>query len=320
MEIYLTFDYELFFGEKSGSVEKCLIEPTNKLFEIARNKNVSYTFFVDVGFLITADKYKELNIELSQVKTQVKQMIQLGHSVQLHIHPHWEKAVYEHGNWKMNVDGAYKLADFPKEDAEHIVRKYKKYLEELIEKEVDTFRAGGWCIQPFSQLKDVFKEVGLKKDSSVFQGAYLNTKHYSIDFRNTPAKSKYSFSSNVNEEDGKGEFTEFPISSFRYSPSFFWWLYGLGRLFPKQHKMIGDGFAISQGGRKWQILTSFSTFHVSSDGYYAKKLNASLQKSMNLNHEEMVVIGHPKALTEFSQKKLIDFIEMNEMKHQFKSF
>ncbi len=320
MEIYLTFDYELFFGEKSGSVEKCLIEPTNNLFEIARNKNVSYTFFVDVGFLIAADKYNDLKIELSQVKTQVKQMIQLGHSVQLHIHPHWEKAVFENGVWSMNVDGAYKLADFSQEEAENIVRKYKSYLDDLIGYKTTTFRAGGWCIQPFSQLKDVFKELNLFVDTSVFRGAYLNTKHYSIDFRNTPSKSKYSFSTDVTVEDAMGDFTEYPISSMRYSPSFFWWLYGLGRLFPKQHKMIGDGFAVGQGGRKWQILTSYTSFHVSSDGYYAKKLNASLQKSIHLNHKEMVVIGHPKAMTLYSKRMLDSFIQMNEMKHQFSSF
>ena len=320
MKIYLTFDYELFFGEISGSVEKCMIEPTNRLFEIAKNKNVSYTFFVDVGYLISAEKHTELAIELAQVKTQIKQMIQFGHSVQLHIHPHWEKAIYENGKWEMNVDGAYKLADFSKEDAENIVRKYKTYLDDLIGEKTETFRAGGWCIQPFSQLKKIFSELGLKNDTSVFRGAFLNTKHYKIDFRNVPFKSKYSFSGDVTIEDEVGYFTEYPISSYRYNPSFFWWLYGLGRIFPKQHKMIGDGFAVGSGRGKWSVLTSFTTFHVSSDGYYAKKLEASLRKSTNLNHEEMVVIGHPKAVTLYSMRKMEEFILNNMNDHQFISF
>ncbi len=320
MNIYLTFDYELFFGNKSGTVDKCLLEPTNKLFEIAHSKEVYYTFFVDVGFLIAAEKHKELNLELSQVKTQIRQMIQFGHSVQLHIHPHWEKATFENGEWKMNVNGAYKLADFPKEEAENIVRKYKKYLDDLIGQKTTTFRAGGWCIQPFSHMKDVFEELNLFVDSSVFRGAYLQTKHYNIDFRNVPLKSKYSFSEDVTVEDVNGKFTEFPISSYRYSPSFFWWLYGLGKLFPTQHKMIGNGNYVGQGGRKWQTLTGFTTFHVSSDGYYAKKLNSALEKSKNLNHKEMVVIGHPKALTLYSLRKLKKFIDGNRNEHQFIAF
>ncbi len=320
MKIYLTFDYEIFFGDKSGSVEKCMIEPTNRLFEIAASRNVSYTFFVDVGFLIASEKYSELKKSLSKVKQQIMKMRNFGHSVQLHIHPHWEKAVFENGEWNMNVDEAYKLADFSKEEAENIVRKYKTYLDELIKEKTTTFRAGGWCIQPFSLLKNVFLELGIKNDTSVFRGAYLQTKHYNIDFRNVPLKSKYSFSDDATVEDVNGEFVEYPISSLRYSPSFFWWLYGLGRLFPKQHKMIGDGFAVGQGGRKFEILTSFTDFHVSSDGYYAKKLDTALQKSINLKHEEMVVIGHPKSLTLYSVKKLESFIQKHEKSHQFISF
>ena len=32
-KIILSFDYELFFGDKSGTVQKTLIEPTNALLD-----------------------------------------------------------------------------------------------------------------------------------------------------------------------------------------------------------------------------------------------------------------------------------------------
>ena len=38
--------YELFFGESVGTVEKCMIEPTNDLLNLAQGKDVFYTFFV----------------------------------------------------------------------------------------------------------------------------------------------------------------------------------------------------------------------------------------------------------------------------------
>lgn len=320
MKIFLTYDYELFFGEHAGSVEKCMLEPTNDLFNLAHGKDVFLTFFVDVGYLIQAEKYSDLKVELQTVKDQIQKMISLGHDVQLHIHPHWEKAEYVNGNWIMNVDGSYKLSDFDSTESDAIVRKYKAYLEQLIGRKVNAFRAGGWCIQPFDHLKNVFKETGIKIDSSVISGDFMMTHNYAIDFRDAPIKSKYKFEDDVCQEDDQGSFLEYPISSLRYSPLFFWRLYILGRLSPDNHKMIGDGIFLSQGGRKKRVLRTFTSSHVSSDGYYASKLNAALDKSINMEQEEMIVIGHPKGNTKFSIKALRKFIEKNHKKHQFISF
>lgn len=320
MKIFLTFDYELFFGKEAGTVQKCMLEPTSDLFNLAKGKDVSYTFFVDVGYLIQADRYPELTDEVNQVKAQINTMIDLGHDVQLHIHPHWERSTFSEGSWKMNTHNAYKLSDFNDEERANIIRSYKSYLESLIGRKVTVFRAGGWCIQPFTDLMEVFKELDLKIDSSVFHNGYLVTNDYNVDFRNAPLKSKYRFESDVCEEVEDGTFTEYPIASFRYRPSFYWWLYGLGKLFPAKHKMIGDGVFVSQGGRKISSLTSYTTTHVSTDGYYAKKLEAALNKSENLNHEEMVIIGHPKGNTLYSMNKVAEFIARNHKKHTFTSF
>ena len=320
MNIFLTFDYELFFGSDTGSVEKCMLEPTRNLLEIAKGKNVYYTFFVDVGYLIHAENIPELTEEVALVKNQILEMIQLGHDVQLHIHPHWEKAKWTSNGWKFNMKNSYKLSDFDEEERTQIIRKYKRYLDNLISRETTVFRAGGWCIQPFSEVRNTFLEVGVKADSSVIPGSFLYTDNYQLDFRNAPNKSRYTFSEDVNKEDTGGEFIEFPITSLRYSPTFFWCLYGMGKLFPSQHKMIGDGIFMSQGNRKLRSLFMYTNNHASSDGYFAKKLDAALDKSMNLGHEEMVVIGHPKGNTQYSLRKLKQFIAKNEEEHQFVAF
>ena len=161
MKIYLTFDYELFFGDNSGTAQKCMLEPTNTLFELAATKNVHYTFFVDIGYLIQADKYIELATEAASVKAQILRMIELNHSVQLHIHPHWEVATWKDGKWNMNVNGNYKLSDFSAEERTSIIIRYSKYLEELIGKKVNTFRAGGWCIQPFLSYRKTWRRLEL---------------------------------------------------------------------------------------------------------------------------------------------------------------
>ena len=105
MNIFLTFDYELFFGENPGSVEKCMLEPTRDLLRIAKGRNVSYTFFVDIGYIIRAEEYPELEEEVSKVKTQLLHLVSLGHDLQLHVHPHWENAEYIGSGNRRSVSG-----------------------------------------------------------------------------------------------------------------------------------------------------------------------------------------------------------------------
>ncbi len=277
------------------------------------------TFFVDVGYLIQAEKYEDLEDERNRVKAQIKEMITRGHDVQLHIHPHWEKSVWSDGKWTFGTQDFYKLTDFAKEERDQIIRTYKNYLDALIGRPTRAFRAGGWCIQPFSDVRDVFLELGLTIDSTVIPGDFLQTASYAVDFRDAPMKASYSFDFDVTVEEN-GPFCEYPIASMRYSPLFFWRLYVLGRLFPSQHKMIGDGQFLSQGGRKKRVLTTYTNGHVSTDGYYASKLNAAVNTAMNRGFESMVIIGHPKGNTLYSLRKLEDFLNRNYTKHAFVSF
>jgi peptidoglycan/xylan/chitin deacetylase (PgdA/CDA1 family) len=324
MNIYLTYDYELFFGERTGTVDKCIIDQTNSLMRIAEKYNIQVTFFVDVGYLIQLEKWTErfpdLMIDLKKIKDQIQSILQLKSKVQLHIHPHWEKAYYDGEKWVIKTENCYKLFDFTDAEINRIVREYKSYLDTLVSYSTTTFRAGGWCIQPFERLKPIFKELGLKVDTSVFVGGQFESKDYYFDFRNAPAKSSYHFENDVCVEDKIGSFLEVPISSHRYSPLFYWRLYILGRLFPKNHKMLGDGIFLAQPGRKKSVLTSFTWNHASSDGYYASKLNVIKNKLTKHSYENMVVIGHPKSNTHFSIRKLEQFVKKNHKKHSFISF
>ena len=54
--LLLTYDYEMYLG-KSGSIEKCLLEPTDSLLTIFKKWIFRY-FFVDTTFLLTLKKWK----------------------------------------------------------------------------------------------------------------------------------------------------------------------------------------------------------------------------------------------------------------------
>jgi peptidoglycan/xylan/chitin deacetylase (PgdA/CDA1 family) len=321
MNLFLTFDYELFFGSPTGTAKKCILEPTNRLREIAKKHEVKFTFFIDIGYILQLKKWSKSNPNLlkthGKIIDQIIQLDEEGHDMQLHIHPHWESASYKNGKWDFTIDNNYKLADLSDEEIKRIVSLYKSALEEIIGHEVTGFRAGGWCLQPFDRFSAIFKEVGIKVDSTVFQGGHLSTKHYFFDFRNAPSKGRYRFENDICTEDSNGSFLELPIGGYKYKPGFFWRLYALGRLIPRRHKMIGDGNFISQGGKKYESLKRPIWDHVSCDGYYASKLNAITKKFNHQDRTDLVIIGHPKSMTRYSLEKLDQYIRAQRKNHTF---
>ena len=323
MRIFLTYDYELFFGKPSGSVEKCIIEPTNLLREISIRTGVKMVFFIDAGYLKMLRKYKDnfskVATEHQSISNQIKQLVEEGHDCQLHIHPHWEDCTHNGQNWKM-VTKRYKLDDFSDEDIEKIILEYKSILEEHTNKPVHSYRAGGWCLQPFNRVQKAFVKAGLKLDSTVFPNGKFTAGNYYYDFTQSPKKSKWKFSNKLTEEDVNGAFWEYPISNKFYSPLFFWRLFLLGRLKPSLHKPIGDGYPMPSPGLRKKMLTKGMNLSASSDGYFVTKLNNILKINSRKRFEEMVIIGHPKACTFFALNKLEKFIKTNQTKHEFLTF
>lgn len=323
MNIYLTLDYEIYFGENHGTVEKCIIYPTSELIRIAEKHNVRFSFFVDCGFILKLNefrkKYPVLENNYKLITEQVKYLSDTGHDIQLHIHPHWEDSYFNGKKWIIDVK-RYKLADFNGSDIADIVFRYKKVLTDITNKPVFAFRAGGWCLQPFSKLKSVFKENNIIIDSSVFRNGYFSSEQYAYDFKNAPDKDIYKFEDDVVIENPKGFFTELPISPITNSPLFFWMLFFLGRKNPYLHKPLGDGQAMPAPGYRKKLLTKMTNNPVSVDGYNAHLLQMALNNLKNKNRSNMVIIGHPKALSRYSIQKIEEFVKNNKEENNFTTF
>lgn len=315
MNVLLTFDYELFFGSESGTVEKCLIQPTERLLGLGQKYGVKMTFFLDAGYLkrLKEEKSKSpsLQSDFEKVSMQLRKMVDLGHEIGFHVHPHWERSHFSAGKWTIVTDGAYKLSDFTSEEIDAILDSYYETIIEFTGVKPIAYRAGGWCIQPFSIIAEKLKSLGVRYDSSVMPGVSFQSAHYAFDFSSAPDKSYYSFDKDVCKEDANGFFTEIPISSSYYSPLFFWRLYVLGRLFPARHKMLGDGNFLPQPGRKKKSLSKGAVNHVSMDGYYASELESFHASERKKSRSFSVVIGHPKSMTKYSFEKLERFISKN---------
>jgi len=313
--IFITLDYELFFGLDSGTQEKSIIEPTNRLLEVLDKFQIKATFFVDSGYLIKLNKYRRefplLDNDYNNIINQIKILHRNGHDIQLHIHPHWEDSYFNGDRWVIDTT-RYKLHDFSPQEVEDIVYRYKKALVDIVGDKIFVYRAGGWCIQPFEYISNALKKHNIWLDSTVFVGGKNSSKTHFFDFSNAPNKTYWRFESNPLIEVRDGFFTEVPISSYRVSPFFYWKLAFLKKFGGSKHKSFGDGKSASSASRinllRMLLFKSVST--VSIDGYKSSLLLKAFKSFLKVeNFNYFVVIGHPKALTPYSLEQLENFIK-----------
>jgi hypothetical protein len=308
MNVFITFDYELFFGEKSGSIDKCLLQPTNELIKLSQKHGVNFTYFVDAGYLVALEKikgnYPKLEADYQKVCKQLKDLISNGDSIQLHIHPHWENAKYKNESWEFNLDGCYSLAQFSESEISSIFSSYKETLESIIGKKVTAYRAGGLAFQPFEKIRESFIKHQIKLDSSVLINGFKITPHYAFDYRKAPDKGRYTFNYDESHEE-EGPFVELPIGSYKYNFIFYWSLYIRGYLFQKRHKFIGDGnYSITPNEKKQKLLIIKRQDNCSVDGYYSKKIINAIRFHKRKKRSDLVFLGHPKAQTIYSLKQI----------------
>ena len=80
MNIYLTLDYELYFGAKHGTVEGCMLQPTRELIRIGKETGARMTFFVDIGFIIKLDEHREKYPQLQEDYDKLVNQLKATHT------------------------------------------------------------------------------------------------------------------------------------------------------------------------------------------------------------------------------------------------
>lgn len=306
MKHLITLDYELFFGSQAGSVDNCMLKPTKRLLEILDSYGIKATFFVDVGYLVRA---QELQCDLEnalRVEDQLKYLHEVGHDIQLHIHPHWHRTEWRNQQWQFDLS-YYKLSDYDSQTAATIVKSYSQKIRDLTGRSPIAYRAGGWCIQPFSHFSEALYKAGVRVDSTVYMEGLNESSVQGFDFTGAPEKSSWRFNENPLVEEEVGRFVELPISSAPVSPLFFWQFAVIKKIGSSQHQSFGDGSATSiSKAQLTRLLTETSRTVASIDGYKSKLLDHFRQHHKNTFGKDapLVLIGHPKALSRYSLKNL----------------
>ena len=208
-----TFDYEIFMGQNYVSEEEVLIKPTRKLCQMLCSEGVSSTFFADV---LCPIQYRELGHDRfpNAFDTQLRELHQLGHDIQLHIHPHWLKTTKIGGVIEFDRK-YYRIHNWIENDVDTtpikaLVRKGKSYLEQILTS-IDAsynciaFRAGGYCLQPEQLIAPILYEEGIKIDSSVCYGHKYTNDGMRYDYTNLPLIYNQYFSQKHGLQDGLQE-------------------------------------------------------------------------------------------------------------------
>ncbi|MBL7929421.1 MAG: hypothetical protein JNL47_08160 [Bacteroidia bacterium] len=227
--LILTYDYELFLGRRSGTVAQCQIIPTEKTLSILKKHQAKAIFFTDTLQLV---RLKELaangNIhaqkDFALLKEQFEKIISLGHYIYPHIHTHWLDAVYDSSThqWNLSDVSRYRFHQCNAETRKEAFIRSIEILKEIIlpivpDYKLDGFRAGGWCIQPFSDFRNLFIEHGLRYEMSVLPGFYSFTNAQHFDFTDCPGKNIYRFEEDECIEKENGRFIQLTVSSVPFT-------------------------------------------------------------------------------------------------------
>ena len=311
--LLFTFDYELFLGSKSGTVDKCLINPTTELLSILKTYAFKGVFFIDTVYLMRlqeiALKYPEAANDLAAVNDQLKIIVQEGHYIFPHLHPHWLDAVYlpNINEWSLTDTKYYQFSSLPQEQQDSLFASSIQIIQSIVQNlkndyKIDCYRAGGWSIQPFKCFKPHFLKHGIYNEWSVIPGKYHFSDAHTFDFRKAPVDLPiYHFSSDVCIENKTGLFKEWTISSIAFSRFGKWvnfkingMLKRLGKLEKQKgttvSSIIKEEGDIYGNKNKKRMIASFEGLNF----FTLRKYLSAIQKE-----DYFQFISHPKLLTSY---------------------
>ncbi len=293
----LTFDYEVFMGKETGTIEKCVIKPTELILDVLKKNDARAIFFVDSTWLMFLKE--NFPADFMIIEEQLKEIIRTGSSVELHLHPQWIEASKEGNSITFKSFSKYKLISLSKNEIHVLFRDSISLLESITNRKISCFRAGGFCIEPFSHVKDAFETFGIRYDFSVAPRTSLKDGNiYDYDFSIVPRLPFYKFGDDIQKPDEKGHYTEITLSTYRNNPA-----YSIANkilLYLKKDRIYGNGIGLQVrpllSGNSLKRLIRFNGGILSLD----KTSNIFFRYLMMTHFRQsdfLVILSHPKTVS-----------------------
>ena len=319
-QLLLTFDYELFLGARSGSVSNCLIKPTNILLEVLKKYNQIGIFFIDTSYIYKLQEIEEFNDkarkDLATIKNQLIQMVNEGHYIFHHLHPHWLDAKYitETNEWDLSNNSRFVFQLLTENEQEKLFSFSHNFLSEIYSKTDSNksplgFRAGGLFIEPFDIIRPYFQMYNIKHEFSVISGSKREDFPFIHNFSNAPSERKYHFSTFIHQEDKDGSFTQYPISKLKIAGfnKILNGVYYRANKNNSDYKPFGDGKSVSSkinaGLNKKRFLDYLSIEMPVSIEMLNPAITNSVLKILK-RKSYLHILSHPKLITPISLMQL----------------
>lgn len=215
-----TFDYEI-FGDGSGCLKRCLLDPIEQSLKIAAKYGSPQTFFVDflefVSFRQAYQNKHPLALYYQEVEDQLQELANSEHNIQLHLHPQWLNAKPNDAGWELDFS-KWRIGDLSQKDISESIELGLDYAQSIgilnNSRNCKVFRAGGWAIQPSDIVLKMLHEHGIIMDSTVAPGAKNSAKGDWFDFKLAPSNRPFwKIKDDVCVEALDGGLIEVPIST-----------------------------------------------------------------------------------------------------------
>ena len=330
--LLLTFDFELFLGARSGSVEMCLLKPTKEVMTLINKYNLSTIFFVDTLYLHRLKEISKTNkvaaCDYGKIISLLKELIDQKSYIFHHIHPHWLDAIYieEINEWDVSNKTRFAINNLLPEEILEVFSYSDAILEEIYDGKTRPdffgFRAGGLYSQPFENYKDQFVLHNIKYDFSVLRNAKSSGDNglYAFDYSVLPTENIYCFSQDMAKKDVNGPFVEILMNQFQ--------LRGIRKLlnglyYRKNYKKNawqrwGDGKASGnsvKSTKKSNKLYSEETFSIELLNNYKADLYINEFKKRDF----LQIISHPKLFSESNIVATEKFLHSVKKKYDIES-
>ncbi len=323
-----SLDYELFHGRNFLSDEETLFAPTQRILERAQQFGMPVTLFADV---LCLQPYRESGLQLfvERFERQLCEAIREGHDVQLHIHPHWTRAIPSSDGWMLR-EPVIRLADLDPAEARSVISSAATYLRELLSRadpsyECVAYRAGGLALQPDERaLIGMLHDEGIRIDSSIAPGLRVASDVIDIDYSALPRGANWLISAeNGLSRGGERSLFEIPIATFSMSfLSRVRFLAGRVAAFRRQR---GAGISRSVRQTRWvntitllrentRYLTASPVFLFSADtkGFTRSMLVKGFRRFVRMHQSSsdsplyVSMINHPKLMFEREEHLFFD--------------
>jgi len=293
-----------------------LLAPTYDLLTLLDKTGGKVTFFIDALYLRRLQEAREHAETYAWIESQIKTMVEKGHRIELHLHPHWLDATWNTSkeSWDFPSYEHYAIQTLPQDKIREIVYDCTELLNGIArtvqyDYQVKAYRAGGWCVDPFEKIATALLNAGIMVDSSVIPGFIMSGTTHHADYSDINPTAFYRFDHDLRDAVPNGQFIEIPVNCYKETVKNKLTNVLSRNIHRLSSRPYGDGLGLSIIARRtilgklYSFLTRQANLQLYSlDGYVNFQ---SLRKNLDNSLLDFItIVAHPKSLTKSSLRAI----------------